>query len=95
MGSMVGLILLLLQIYTWLLIAYVVLTWLVQFNVVNRTNQFVNMVGDFLSRIIEPALAPIRRFIPFLGGIDISPVVLLVVIWFVRSLIIEYLVLPR
>jgi YggT family protein len=93
MGSLVGLILLLLQIYTWLLIAYVVLTWLVQFNVVNRHNQFVGTVGEFLSRIVEPALTPIRRVIPYLGGIDISPVVLLIIIWFVRSLIIEYAVM--
>jgi YggT family protein len=90
MLSILGLIDLVLKFYSWVIIAYIILTWLVQFNVVNRTNQFVNSAGQFLSRISEPALAPIRRFIPFLGGIDISPVVLLILIWFLRSLIWEY-----
>ena len=90
MLSVLGLIDMVLKLYSWVIIAYIILTWLVQFNVVNRTNQFVNGAGQFLSRISEPVLAPIRRFIPFLGGIDISPVVLLILIWFLRSLIWEY-----
>jgi len=90
MLSVLGLIDMVLKLYSWVIIAYIILTWLVQFNVVNRTNQFVSGAGQFLSRISEPVLAPIRRFIPFLGGIDISPVVLLILIWFLRSLIWEY-----
>ncbi|MCP4327466.1 MAG: YggT family protein [Alphaproteobacteria bacterium] len=90
MMSVVGLIDLILQLYTWVVIAYVILTWLVQFNVVNRQNQFVNSAGDFLSRATEPALAPIRRVVPYLGGIDISPVVLLLLLWLARSLLWEY-----
>ena len=90
MISLLGLIDLVLKLYSWVIIAYIALTWLVQFNIVNRLNQFVNSAGQFLSRITEPVLAPIRRFIPFLGGIDISPVVLLILIWFLRSLLLEY-----
>lgn len=90
MQSLISLIDLILSIYSWLVIAYVVLTWLVQFGVINRYNQIVDVIGDFLSRATEPVLAPIRRVVPFLGGVDISPVVLLIGIWFLRSLIAEY-----
>ena len=90
MTSVLLLIDLILKLYSWVVIAYVVLTWLVQFNVVNRQNKFVNSAGEFITRLTEPALAPIRRFIPFLGGIDVSPVVLLLLIWFLQNLILEY-----
>ena len=65
------------NIYVWLLIISVVMSWLVTFNIINTGNRFVYMVGDFLYRITEPLLAPIRRFLPFMGGMDISPVVLI------------------
>ncbi len=76
-------------LYIWALIIAVVLTWLVQFNVVNSRNRFVHIIGDFLARITEPALAPIRRILPDLGGIDISPVVLILLLSFARSLMWE------
>ncbi len=63
------------QLYVWLLIAAAVLSWLVAFNVVNARNQFVAMIGDFLYRVTEPVLRPIRNSLPNLGGIDISPIV--------------------
>ena len=69
-----------LQLYIWLLIAAAVLSWLVAFNVVNTRNQFVAMVGEFLYRITEPVLRPIRNMMPNLGGIDISPVILILII---------------
>ncbi len=65
------------NIYVWLLIISVVMSWLVTFNIIKTGNRFVYMVGDFLYRITEPLLAPIRRFLPFMGGMDISPVVLI------------------
>jgi YggT family protein len=77
------------SIYIWLLIASVVLTWLVAFNVVNTRNRFVYVVGDFLHRITEPALRPIRNVMPNLGGIDISPVVLILLLYFARDLLFE------
>ena len=80
------------SIYIWLLIGSVVLSWLVAFNVINTRNRFVYTLGDFLHRITEPALRPIRNVMPSLGGIDISPVILILILWFVRDLMFEYLV---
>lgn len=77
-------------LYTWLVIIWVVLTWLISFRVVNTHNRFVYLVGDFLHRITEPALRPIRRFVPNLGGIDISPVILILLLWLLRNLLREY-----
>ena len=79
-------------IYVWLLIAQAVLSWLVAFGIVNRYNRVVATIGDFLWRITEPLLRPIRRVIPDLGGIDISPVILILLLWFLRNLMFEYLV---
>jgi YggT family protein len=78
-------------IYIWLLIAQAVLSWLVAFGVVNRHNRAVAMIGDLLWRLTEPLLRPIRRILPDLGGIDISPVILILLLWFVRNLMFEYL----
>ena len=76
-----------LDIYTWIIIASAVFSWLYAFNIVNPRNPFVASVGDFLYRVTEPALKPIRRFLPDLGGIDISPIVLFVIIFFIRQLL--------
>lgn len=75
-----------LSIYTWIIIASAIFSWLYAFNVVNSRNQFVGMIGEFLYKATEPALRPIRRILPDLGGLDISPIVLLLIIFFVRSL---------
>ena len=66
-----------LDIYTWIVIASAIASWLVAFGVVNTRNQVIRWVIDFLYRITEPALRPIRRVLPNLGGVDISPVILL------------------
>jgi len=78
-------------IYIWLLIAQAVLSWLVAFGIVNRHNRAVAMLGDMLWRVTEPLLRPIRSFLPNLGGIDISPVILILLLVFVRNLMFEYL----
>ena len=85
---------LILNLYIWLLIAAAVLSWLVAFNVVNARNQFVAMAGDFLYRITEPVLRPIRNMLPNLGGIDISPVIVIFIIIFLRYVIALY-ILPN
>lgn len=77
--------------YIWLLIASVILSWLVSFNIVNSSNRFVYVIGDFLYRITEPALRPIRRILPSLSGIDVSPVLLILTLVFLRNLLFEYL----
>ena len=76
-----------LDIYTWIIIASAVFSWLYAFNIVNARNPFVASIGDFLYKVTEPALKPIRRFLPDLGGIDISPIVLFIIIFFIRQLL--------
>jgi YggT family protein len=78
------------DIYTWIVIASAIMSWLVAFGVVNTRNQFIRWVVDFLYRITEPALRPLRRILPNLGGVDISPVILLLALFFLRSLLWEY-----
>jgi YggT family protein len=78
-------------LYIWLLILAAVMSWLISFNVINTRNRLVYTVADFLYRVTEPALRPIRRYIPSLGGIDISPVVLILALWFLRDLLFELL----
>jgi YggT family protein len=82
------------SIYLTLLFASVILTWLVQFNIVNPRQPLVHTIGTFLYRITEPALAPIRRLLPNFGGIDISPVILILLIHFARNLIVYDIILP-
>jgi YggT family protein len=76
------------QIYTWIIILYVVLSWLIAFNVVNTRNRFVYMVADGLFRLTDPVLKPIRRIIPAVGGFDLSPVVAILLLFFIRNLIV-------
>jgi YggT family protein len=91
MRALLEVIIYALQIYIYLLIAAAVLSWLIAFNIVNTRNQVVAMLGDFLYRVTEPALAPIRSILPGLGGIDISPVILILIIIFIEKVILEYI----
>ncbi|MDE1993259.1 MAG: YggT family protein [Rhizobiaceae bacterium] len=75
-----------LNLYMYILIASAIFSWLYAFNVINSSNQFVNSVGTFLYNVTEPVLRPIRRVLPDLGGIDISPIIVLLLIFFIRSL---------
>jgi YggT family protein len=76
-----------LDLYIWAIIISAILSWLVHFNVVNSRNQLVHTIGSFLWRITEPVLRPIRRFVPNLGGIDISPIVLILTIYFIQMVL--------
>ncbi len=78
-------------IYIWLLIIQAVLSWLLAFGVVNRYNRGVAIIGDFLYRITEPALRPIRNFLPSFGGLDISPIVLIILLEFFRRFLFYYI----
>jgi YggT family protein len=75
-------------IYVWIIVIGVVLSWLVAFNVVNTHNRFVFTVVDTINRLTEPALRPIRNLLPNLGGIDISPIILILLLFFLRNLIV-------
>jgi YggT family protein len=90
MVALLNLILTIIQLYIYVLIASAILSWLLAFNVVNPRNQFVNAVAHALYRLTEPLLNPIRRFLPNLGGLDLSPVVLILLLIFLRNLLIEY-----
>ena len=81
----------LLQLYIYILIAAAVLSWLVVFNVVNSRNPIVAAVGEFLYKITEPVLRPIRNLLPNLGGIDISPIIVILIIFFIQAVIIPNL----
>ena len=78
----------LIWLYIYILIASAVLSWLVAFNVINTRNDFVRNLAHFLYMVTEPALRPIRSILPDLGGIDISPIILLLIIFFIRTFII-------
>jgi|GEM_PF-80178 len=80
-----------LDIYIWIVIISVVLSWLVAFNVINTRNQFVYTIGSMLHRLTEPALGRIRRFLPDLGGIDISPIILILLIYFAQMVLVNIL----
>ena len=79
------------NIYIWLIIINAVLSWLVAFNVLNTQNRFVFTVLNATYRLTDPVLNKIRRFIPNLGSIDISPVVLILLLIFIRNLFFELL----
>lgn len=90
MRAILDVLLLVLDLYTWIVIASVIFSWLFAFNVVNSRNQFVAMVGQFLHQATEPVLRPIRRYMPNLGSIDISPIILLLIVFFLQQVIRRY-----
>jgi YggT family protein len=87
MLELLGFISYVLQLYIYVLIAAAVLSWLIAFGVVNMRNQFVAGLVQLLYAITEPVLRPIRNILPNLGGIDISPVVVILIIIFIQSVI--------
>jgi YggT family protein len=90
MNPFIWLVVTVLDIYFWIILATVILSWLTAFNVINGSNPYVRQAGYALRRLTEPLLGPIRRFLPDLGGIDISPVVLLIALSFLRYFIVYY-----
>jgi len=87
LGPLFRVLLIVIELYMWVIIIGVILNWLVAFNVINTQNRFVYMVGDFTHRITEPLLSPIRRAMPNFGGLDISPLVLILGLIFLKGVI--------
>ena len=87
LDPLLRIIMIAIDLYIWAVIISAVLSWLVHFGVVNTRNQFVSMIGEFLWRITEPALRQIRRFVPKFGGIDITPIVLILALMFVQMVL--------
>ena len=90
MNSLLYLIIQVINLFQFVLILYIILTWLVNFNVINTGNRFVYSILDALYRLCEPSLNFVRRYLPIFGAIDLSPIVVYLALWFFKSLIIEY-----
>ena len=74
-------------LFIWAIILSAVLSWLIGFNIVNINNKLIYIIADFLNRLTEPFLSPIRRILPYLGGIDLSPVILILLLIFLKDLV--------
>ena len=90
MNSLLGLIIQIINLYQFLLLIYIIATWLVNFNIINVSNRFVYSIMGVLYRLCEPSLNIVRRYIPNFGNIDISPAIVYLGLWFLKNLIIEY-----
>src|SRR3954454_23698975 len=90
MRAVLDIVIIVLDLYVWLLIASAILSWLIAFNVVNTRNQVVSTIAEFLYRITEPVLRPIRRRIPDLGGLDISPIIAFFLLWLIQMYLADY-----
>ena len=82
---------LVINLYIWIIIASAIMSWLIAFNVINPYNQFVRSLWMGLNALTEPALRPIRRFLPELSGVDISPMVLILICWFIQIVVLPNL----
>ncbi|MGV3651009.1 MAG: YggT family protein [Devosia sp.] len=91
MRVILELILIILNIYGWVLLAMIIMSWLISFNVVNTRNQFVATVWRILNQLTEPVLGPIRRALPNFSGLDLSPIVVFLGIFLIRRVIELYI----
>ena len=90
MNSLLYLIIQIINLFQFILIVYIILTWLVNFNIINTGNRFVYTILDALYRLCEPSLNFVRRYLPTFGAIDLSPIIVYLALWFAKSLLIEY-----
>lgn len=91
MRAILEIVIMALQLYWWVVIAMIIMSWLFAFNVVNGRNQFVASLWNVLTSLTDPVLRPIRRFIPAMGGLDLSPIVLFFIIYFIQRVIELYI----
>ncbi len=87
LGPLIEVAIIAIDIYIWVVIIWIILGWLIAFNVINTHNRFVYAVNHFLYRATEPALRPIRRFVPVIGGLDVSPIVLFLALYFLQRVL--------
>ena len=90
MNSLLGLIIQIINLYKLVLLIYIIATWLISFNIINTSNRLVYGIMNALYRLCEPSLRVVRQYMPNLGSIDISPVIVYLLLWFIKSLLIEY-----
>lgn len=91
MRALLDIVLIILQLYTYVIIIVAILSWLIAFNVINIYNDFVRSIWNALNALTEPLLRPIRQMLPSLGGIDISPIILILLIWLLEDIIQRYI----
>ena len=90
MNSLLGLIIQVINLYQFILIIYIIAMWLVNFNIINTSNRFVYSLIEAVHRLCEPSLRLVRKYLPNFGTIDISPIIVYLLLWFLKSLLIEY-----
>ena len=86
-GAIIGTLLMILGLVKWVVIIMIIMSWLFAFNIINGSNQVVSMIWRLVDGLTEPLLRPIRRFVPNFGGLDISPIILFVIIFFLETLL--------
>jgi YggT family protein len=91
MRAVLDLLVVILDMYSYVLIAAIIASWLVNFNIINVSSPFVRQLLDILYRLTEPVLAPIRRRLPQMGGLDLSPIIVFLGIFFIKSVIYKYI----
>lgn len=89
MGPVVRVTVMILELYIWVVVIGVVFGWLTAFKVINMSNRFVYLIGEFVHRATEPALRPIRRIMPNLGNFDISAIILIIILIFAKDILIQ------
>ena len=90
MNSLLGLIIQIINLYKLVLLIYIIATWLISFNIINTSNRFIYSAMEILYRLSEPSLRIVRKFVPTFGNIDISPIIVYLLLWFIQSLLVEY-----
>ena len=90
MISLLSLIIQIINLFQFILVIYIIGTWLINFNIINTGNRFVYILMDAMYRLCEPSLNLVRRYLPSFGSIDLSPIVVYLALWFLKSLLIEY-----
>ena len=90
MNSLLGLIIQIINLYKLVLLIYIITTWLISFNIINTSNRFIYSAMEILYRLSEPSLRLVRKYVPAFGNIDISPIIVYLLLWFIQSLLVEY-----
>lgn len=90
MNSLLYLIIQIINLYQFILLVYIIATWLINFNIINTSNRFIYSIMEAMYRLCEPSINIVRRYIPKFGSIDISPIIVYLSLWFIKNLLIEY-----
>ena len=90
MTSLLGLLIQIINLFQFILVVYIISTWLVNFNIINTNNRLVYSLMEAMYRLCEPSLSFVRRYLPTFGAMDLSPIVVYLGLWFIKSLLIEY-----